>query len=101
MTTTEIETEADERQFLGEPESKRDRFVRVVEPRVLRAIKAIEIIGLIGGTNKYSYDFGESDVEEIAAVLHDAVDLLSMKLGRRPRQLRLFELSRRPNGGAS
>lgn len=79
-------------------ESKRDRFLRVAEPRVRRALKAIEIIGLIGGSNKYNYDFGSTDVEEIAAALRDAVDVMEMRLGRKPRQLKLFELQR-GNGG--
>ena len=78
-------------------EGKRDRFLRVAEPRVRRALKAIEVIGLIGGTNKHAYDFGQGDVEEIAAALRDAVDMMEMRLGRKPRQLKLFEMRR--NGG--
>lgn len=99
--TTEADIETIERESEAvQLEGKRERFLRVVEPRVLRALKAIEIIGLIGGSNKYSYDYGDSDVEEITAALHEQVDLLSMKLGRRPRQLRLFALGRKGNGGA-
>jgi hypothetical protein len=80
-------------------ESKRDRFLRVTEPRVIRALKAIEIVGKIGGSNKYAYDYGEADVEEIAVALHQQVDLLSMKLGRKPRQLKLFAFGKGNGAG--
>lgn len=67
-------------------ENKRERFVRLVQPRVTRALHSIHVIGLVGGTNRYHYDFGQGDVEEIILALDAAVTQLRDKLTRKPVQ---------------
>lgn len=81
-------------------ESKRDRFIRIAEPRVQRAIDAIRIVGLLGGTNKSRYDYGPSDVDAITAELTEAVAAAGDKLQRKPTQMKMFALPRKQaNGG--
>ena len=80
-------------------EDKRAKFVRVVEPRVQRAIHAIEIVAAIGGPNRYRYDFGPSDADEILTALTEAVAKAGERLRGKPKQLKLFALSKQqPNG---
>jgi hypothetical protein len=50
-------------------ESKRDKFVRLVDPRVNRAILAIRRIARLGGANAGHYDFDEEDIGKIVQVL--------------------------------
>ena len=55
---------------IPENESKRDRFMRVAEPRVKNAIKAMNLIAACG--NKATYDYAPEDVDRIQNVLVDA-----------------------------
>jgi hypothetical protein len=50
-------------------ESKRDKFVRLVDPRVNRALLAIRRIANLGGRNASNYDYDEEDVGKIVQVL--------------------------------
>ena len=68
------------RQVIPKDESKADRFVRVVTPRVGKAIKAINLIGYCGSS---SYEYTPKQVEQITQALYAAiknvVDKLSVK----------------------
>lgn len=55
-------------------ETKQERFIRVVIPRVNKAIKAIEVIGFCAGS---SYEYTESQVDDILAALKFSVDSLA------------------------
>lgn len=52
-------------------ETKRDRFKRVVTPRVNKALK---YIGLVGNQAGGAYEYKKEDVADIMAALRDAVD---------------------------
>jgi len=52
-------------------ESKRDRFKRVVTPRVNKALKMIGLVGNQAGT---AYEYTSNDIEEIMSVLREKVD---------------------------
>lgn len=54
-------------------ESKKDKFRRIVEPRVGKAIK---FIGLIGNCAGSEYEYGTTDVARIMVALQDAVTQL-------------------------
>lgn len=57
-------------------ETKRDKFKRVVEPRVKKALKAIQLIGNCAGS---AYDYTEDDVSFILAALSRACESLGSK----------------------
>lgn len=50
---------------------KRDNFVRLAEPRVNKALKAIQVIGNLA--NKSNYDYTEEDIKAIVAALNQAL----------------------------
>jgi len=54
-------------------ESKADRFVRVVTPRVGKAVKAISVIGYCTGP---SYEFTPEQAEQISKALYAAMNEL-------------------------
>jgi hypothetical protein len=67
-------------------ETKRQKFVRLVDPRVERAIVAIRRIAKLGG-NKSRYDYGPADVDKITTALTEEVSRMAERLSRAPRQL--------------
>lgn len=73
-------------------ESKRDKFVRLVDPRVQRALQAIRRIGKLGGINRYHYDYDAEDIEKITAVLKREVEAVEAQMRRPSRQLPLFSI---------
>lgn len=52
-------------------ETKREKFKRIVEPRVRKALKAIRLIGNCSGS---AYEYSEKDVADISAVLQSGVE---------------------------
>jgi len=60
---------------VGEPleagEAKEARFVRIVVPRINKAVKAISLIGNCSGS---SYGYTDIQVSDIERVLHGAVE---------------------------
>lgn len=56
---------------------KRDKFVRIAEARVSRAIKSIQVIGNLG--NRSNYDYTEDDVRAIINALQAEVNELKAK----------------------
>ncbi len=61
-------------------ESKADRFKRLSEPRVANAIKKIEIIGNLAGSN---YEFTAEQVTGIVTSLKAAVDEVEQKFQKK------------------
>ncbi|KCZ83526.1 hypothetical protein HAD_13019 [Hyphomonas adhaerens MHS-3] len=51
---------------------KRDKFVRLAENRVNKAIKDIQLIGNL--CNKSAYEYTDEDVKKIFRALQEAVD---------------------------
>jgi hypothetical protein len=68
-------------------EDKREKFIRLVEPRVDRALHAIHIISLLGGKNSFNYDYGDSDVDNIVQALTEATAKLAERMKHPPRQV--------------
>ncbi|GAI49801.1 unnamed protein product [marine sediment metagenome] len=58
------------RQTIPKEESKADRFVRVVTPRMAKAMKAIRTIGFCAGA---TYEYTPKQVEQIIIALTAAV----------------------------
>lgn len=52
--------------------AKRDRFVRLAEARVAKAIKSIRIIGNLA--NKNNYEYTERDVNRIYGALQSEIN---------------------------
>lgn len=52
-------------------ESKRERFIRVVSPRVNKALKAIRLIGNCAGS---AYAFEQGDIDRMFSVLAKSVN---------------------------
>ncbi len=61
---------------IPENESKSDRFKRVVTPRVVKAIKSINVVGYCAGVG---YEYSHEQVEQICKTLHTAVDAIEGK----------------------
>lgn len=57
-------------------ETKRERFIRVVTPRVKKALKAI---GLIGNQAGSAYEYTEQDVAYIMGSLRGACDAVEKR----------------------
>lgn len=57
-------------------ETKAARFVRVVKPRINKAIKSIKVIGYCAGS---TYESTPEQQAEILGVLSDAVNALAAK----------------------
>ena len=57
--------------------TKRDRFVRLAEARVTRAIKSIQIIGNLA--NKNNYEYTEQDINRIYGALQSEISELKAK----------------------
>lgn len=57
-------------------ESKAERFVRLAEPRVSRACKAISLIGHLAAS---SYEYTEQQVDAMFAAMQEALDAQKAK----------------------
>ena len=79
MTTTIIET-------------KRDRFVRLAEKRMQRALGSIRVIRNLANTGNYEYS--QEDVEAIITGLRKAVDDLEAVFTSKTRRSQAFSLSK-------
>jgi hypothetical protein len=72
-------------------ETKRQKFVRLVDPRVTRAIAAIRRIGKLSA-NRSRYEWGQEDVDKIVGALEAEVEAVARKMIRPSRQLPLFSI---------
>ena len=64
---------AGRKSVIPKDESKADRFKRVVQPRVNKAIKAIRLVGNQAGS---TYEFTAKQIENIGLALHKEVDVM-------------------------
>jgi len=64
------------RKPIPKDESKRDKFKRIVLPRVRKAIKTIRLIGNCSGS---AYEYTNKDVAEIVVALSNEVEKLQAK----------------------
>lgn len=51
---------------------KREKFVRLAESRVNKALKDIQLVGNL--CNRNAYDYSEEDVRKIFRALHEALE---------------------------
>lgn len=58
-------------------ESKREKFVRLVESRVNSTLKEINLIGNL--SNKSNYDYTKEDVDKIIKTLKKSISDLELK----------------------
>lgn len=69
-------------------ESKRAKFVRLVDPRTKRAIRAIRLIGQLGHPgNRSHYEYGMADIQKISAALTEEVEEMAQRMQRPAKQL--------------
>jgi len=75
----------------GQDETKRDRFIRLVEARMDKALMALDNLRKLA--DREYYDFSETDTREIDVTLRSEIDRLqeSFKAGR---EIRGFKLRR-------
>lgn len=94
MTDTQASTGNGTTQRTSVPagESKRERTARIIDRRTNQAIKAIRLIAGMGGSNRYSYDWGEADIDKVRSALMNEVAEMTVKLKRPAKQLPLFSL---------
>lgn len=52
-------------------ETRRDKFVRLANSRVNKAIKAIQLIGNL--SNRSNYDYSQEDVDKIFSALNSEI----------------------------
>jgi len=71
-------------------ESKGERFVRVVKPRVNKAVKAISVIGYCSGS---AYEYTPQQVSQILATLSGALSALSSKFESKSKKQEEFDFS--------
>lgn len=60
-------------------ESKAERFVRLAEPRVFRACKAISLIGHLAAS---SYEYTEKQVEAMFGAMQQELDAQKAKFSK-------------------
>lgn len=68
------------RQSIPKDESKSDRFIRVVTPRINKAIKSIKVIGYCASS---TYEYTPQQVAKIVSVLQDAINAIDDKFAKR------------------
>lgn len=67
---------AKRKKLVSKDETKKEKFRRVVEPRVRKALKAIRLIGNCSGS---AYEYTTADVSIIMASLRKEVEQLETK----------------------
>lgn len=61
-------------------ENKNQKFIRLAESRVDKAFKALDLIGNL--TNRYSYEYSESEGKQIIKALHQKVKDIEVKFSQ-------------------
>ena len=78
------------RQAISKDETKAERFVRVVTPRVGKAVKSIRVIGYCAGS---AYEVSPAQVKQIIEVLSAALDSLADRFSSKPDAQETFEFT--------
>ena len=69
-------------------ETKAARFVRVVTPRVVKAVKSIGVVGYCSGS---TYEYTPRQVKQIVEVLLDAIEGVNSKFEAKTEPEGVFE----------
>ena len=59
--------------------NKRDKFVKLAEARVNRAVRDLRLVGNL--SNRQAYSFGEEDVRKIFRALQKELDAAKVRFG--------------------
>ena len=71
-------------------ETKREKFVRIVEARTNKIISMVRLLG--NCANKANYDYTEADVQKIFTALEKEVKLAKMKFSGADKGEETFKL---------
>ena len=82
-----------------ENETKREKFERLVDYRVQKALVAIRTVAKLGGANAKNYDFGGEDIRAAMGALRAEIDRCEQLLSLvQPKQVPLFSIKRGAGG---
>lgn len=70
--------------------TKREKFIRLAESRVNKALKDIRLIGNL--SNKNNYDYEQSDVNKIIGILEQEIKSVKMKFETTKQKNKQFKL---------
>ncbi len=68
-----------------ENETKEQRFVRIAEPRVSRACKAVSLLGNLAGSG---YEYTEEQVNAMFGAVQEALDTARAAFNKKPKDVR-------------
>lgn len=68
-----------------ENETKEQRFVRIAEPRVSRACKAVSLLGNLAGSG---YEYTEEQVDAMFGAVKEALDTARAAFVKKPKDVK-------------
>lgn len=68
-----------------ENETKEQRFVRIAEPRVSRACKAVSLLGNLAGSG---YEYTEEQVDAMFGAVQEALDTARAAFVKKPKTVK-------------
>ena len=66
-------------------ETKEERFIRIAEPRVSRACKAVSLLGNLAGSG---YEYTENQVDAMFRAVQEALDTARAAFNKKPKDVR-------------
>lgn len=66
-------------------ETKEERFIRIAEPRVSRACKAISLLGNLAGSG---YEYTEEQVDAMFGAVKEALDTARAAFVKKPKDVK-------------
>jgi hypothetical protein len=75
------------------PETKRERFLRIAEPRMNRALNSIRLLGNLATAN---YEWTGDDIAKIRTAVEDQLDTTLSRFEKRKKQAVEFHFANEP-----
>lgn len=66
-------------------ETKEERFIRIAEPRVSRACKAVSLLGNLAGSG---YEYTEEQVDAMFGAVQEALDTARAAFNKKPKTVK-------------
>lgn len=66
-------------------ETKEERFIRIAEPRVSRACKAVSLLGNLAGSG---YEYTEEQVEAMFGAVQEELDTARAAFVKKPKEVK-------------
>lgn len=66
-------------------ETKEERFIRIAEPRVSRACKAVSLLGNLAGSG---YEYTEEQVSSMFGAVQEALDTARAAFVKKPKEVK-------------